>query len=108
LFDDLLFRLQQILFVFLASFEIVLTSLHANFFFLFQVSNLLDETMLIWLIVMVLHQNFPNIFLPKFDFILVLLSELFDILGMPFFQLMSWSEIVFFSSCFVQFVLHLP
>jgi hypothetical protein len=57
---------------------------------------------------MVLHQNFPNIFLPKFDFILVLLSELFDILGMPFFQLMSWSEIVFFSSCFVQFVLHLP
>lgn len=57
---------------------------------------------------MVLHQNFPNLCLPKGYFIFVLLSELLDILGVPFLQLLGRREIVLYGPCPVQLILHLP
>jgi len=47
LFYSSLLRLLQILLVFLACLEIVLAGFHQHFFFPFQVSNLLNEPMLI-------------------------------------------------------------
>jgi hypothetical protein len=100
--------LLQILFVLLAGFEVVLASLHQHFFLLFQVRDLLNELVLIRFIILILYQKFPNLFFPIGDFVLMLLGKLPDLFGMPFFQLISWGEIVLFSPRFLQFILHLP